>query len=60
MDDDEDMLEIGGIILKKAGYAYLPASSAETGLEILLAKNPSTARSLPDIAALNPTWGNSS
>jgi len=40
VDDDEDMLEIGGIILKKAGYAYLSAASAETGLKTLLEKKP--------------------
>jgi DNA-binding NtrC family response regulator len=27
IDDDPDMLEIGGIILKKAGYEYLAAYS---------------------------------
>ncbi len=40
VDDDEDMLEIGGIILRKAGYTYVPADSAEVGLEILLTQKP--------------------
>lgn len=38
VDDDRDMLDIGGIILKKAEYEYIPASSGEEGLTTLLKK----------------------
>ncbi|RMF69856.1 MAG: PAS domain S-box protein [Calditrichaeota bacterium] len=40
VDDDPDMLEIGGIMLRKAGYDYLSASSGEEGLSVLLASKP--------------------
>lgn len=40
VDDDVDMLEIAGIILKKAGYKYLTASSGEDGLASLLSNQP--------------------
>ncbi|MFQ5676916.1 MAG: PAS domain S-box protein, partial [bacterium] len=40
VDDDLDMLEIGGIILKNAGYGYIPATSGEQGLSYLVAKKP--------------------
>jgi len=40
VDDDPDMLEIGGIILKKAGYAYLGAVNGEEGLATLLKEKP--------------------
>jgi PAS domain S-box-containing protein len=40
VDDDVDMLEIAGIILKKAGFGYLTASSPESGLDALLQSHP--------------------
>lgn len=40
VDDDVDILEIGGVILKKAGYRYLPARSGEEGLHLLLSEKP--------------------
>ncbi|MFQ5706483.1 MAG: PAS domain S-box protein [bacterium] len=40
VDDDPDMLEIAGIVLRKAGYMFIPATSGETGLQLLLARKP--------------------
>lgn len=40
VDDDPDMLEIGGIILRKEGYGFLPASDGEEGLSLLLQQRP--------------------
>lgn len=40
VDDDPDMLEIGGIILEKAGYSYLSALDGEAGLAMLHEKKP--------------------
>ncbi len=36
VDDDPDMVEIGGIILKRAGYNYIPTTSGEEGLNLVL------------------------
>lgn len=40
VDDDFDMLEIAGIVLKKAGYRYVAASCAEEGFAALLSYRP--------------------
>lgn len=40
VDDDPDMLEIGGIVVRQAGYSFMPASSGEEGLALLLSENP--------------------
>ncbi len=40
VDDDSDMLEIGGIIIRRAGYSYLPTASGEEGLQLMLKKKP--------------------
>ncbi len=40
VDDDLDMLDIAGIILRKAGYGYLTASSGEEGLAVFLQHRP--------------------
>lgn len=40
VDDDPDMLEIGGIVLKKEGYGYIPAISGEDGLSALMEQHP--------------------
>ena len=40
IDDEPDMLEIGSMILKKEGYGFLPASSGEQGLNIMLNQRP--------------------
>ena len=40
VDDDLGMLEMGGIILRRAGYKYLTASSGPEGLEALLTERP--------------------
>jgi PAS domain S-box-containing protein len=40
VDDDPDMLEIGGIILKKAGYEYASATSGQAGLNMMTREPP--------------------
>ncbi len=40
VDDDPDMLEIGGIIIRKAGYKFQAASSGEEGMALALEKPP--------------------
>lgn len=40
IDDDPDMLEIGGMIINKEGYHYLTAGSAEEGLATIQKKRP--------------------
>ncbi len=40
VDDDVAMLEVGGIVLKKAGYRYLSAPSPAVGLAALLEHRP--------------------
>lgn len=35
-----DMLEIGGAVLHKAGYKFVPATTAEKGLKLLLEQKP--------------------
>lgn len=40
VDDDPDMLEIGGIIIRKAGYNYISTTSGEEGLKLLLKRTP--------------------
>ena len=40
VDDDPDMLEIGGIVVKRAGYGCIPAISGEDGLSALIASKP--------------------
>ncbi len=40
VDDDPDMLEIGGIVIRQAGFSYVPASSGEEGLKLLLSERP--------------------
>ena len=40
VDDDPDMLEIGGIVVRQAGYSFIPASSGEEGLASLLNQKP--------------------
>ncbi|MFQ5864150.1 MAG: PAS domain S-box protein [bacterium] len=40
VDDDPDMLEIGGIIIRRAGYNYMTATSGEKGLKVLLRERP--------------------
>ena len=40
VDDDPDMLEIGGIIVKRAGYGCIPAMSGEEGLASLIQNKP--------------------
>lgn len=40
VDDDPDMLEIGGIILKKAGYEYSSATSGQAGLDLMTKEPP--------------------
>jgi PAS domain S-box-containing protein len=40
VDDDPIMLEIGGIIIRKAGYGYIPTASPEEGLAALLKHSP--------------------
>lgn len=40
IDDDLDMLEIGGIFLKKAGYDFLSATCGEQGFKLLMEHHP--------------------
>jgi len=40
VDDDPDMLEIGSIILNRAGYKCVGAADGEIGLELLLSSRP--------------------
>ncbi len=40
IDDDPEMLEVGGLILRRAGYSYLTATSGEAGLSSLLENRP--------------------
>ncbi len=40
VDDDTDMLEIGGFILRKAGYNFLGAESGQQGLDMLVKYEP--------------------
>jgi len=40
VDDDPDMLEIGGIVLRKEGYDFMGAKTGEEGLNLVLDQQP--------------------
>ncbi len=40
VDDDPDMLEIGGIVIRQAGYSFISAASGKEGLAHLVKEKP--------------------